>query len=172
MTRPALVLPALALACALAASPAVAHADDAGAPAPAPAAAALVATEVKFLHATNDGSGIDAKIGKLPELVKPPFSSYNSYRQLDAHAPKLAKGGSATLTLPNGRTLMLTLKDVTPPKNKGDQTKYLLNATIDKRDGKTFLPLLDVSTTAGSWVMVAGQSYKGGILVIAFRVAD
>jgi hypothetical protein len=170
MTRPVLVLPVLALACALAASPAVAHAEDAGAP--APAASTAVAAEVKLLHATNDGSGIDPKIGKMPELVKPPFSSYNSYRLLDTAGPKLAKGVASTVTLPNGRTLMLTLKDVVVPKQKGEPKKYQLNASIDRPDGKAVLPLLEVNTPAGSWIMVAGQSYKGGVLVIGIRIAE
>ena len=76
MTRPAAVISSLALACALGALPSVARADDAGAP--AQAASQAVAAEVLMLHGTNEGSGIDPKIGKMSELGAPPVSSYNS----------------------------------------------------------------------------------------------
>src|SRR5690348_9964310 len=69
----------------------------------APAKEETVTAEVIILHATNDGSGIDPKLGKMPELGKPPFSSYNSYKLLDSQKLSVAKGGSSTVKLPNNR---------------------------------------------------------------------
>ena len=39
--------------------------------------------EVIVLHALNDGKGIDPKIGKMPQLRQPPFSSYSSSQLSD-----------------------------------------------------------------------------------------
>ena len=170
MTRPVAVLSSLALACALGALPSAARADDAGAP-PVAAAQAVGAT-VLMLHGTNDGSGIDPKIGKMSELGAPPFSSYNSYKLLDRAGLSLGKGSATTTKLPNGRVLMVTLKDVVLPKQKGEPKKYVLSASIESPAGKTFLPLVEVSTPSNAWIVLAGQSYKGGMLAIGIKVDE
>src|SRR6185312_16504900 len=71
--------------------PLPAPAQESGAPAPA-LAPATVPSEVMVLHATNDNSGIDPKLGKIAALSKPPFSSYNSYRLLTHTVQPLARG--------------------------------------------------------------------------------
>jgi hypothetical protein len=149
----------------------VAHgslADDARPP--AQAAATAVNMEVIVLHATNDGTGIDAKIGKIPELSKPPFSSYNSYKLLDRPKISVEKGKQQTVKLPNGRDMAVALKDIIAPKKKDDVTRYVVSTSIQKPGGNTFLPLLEVNAKAGEWFFVAGQTYKGGILVIGVKV--
>lgn len=151
-----------------------------GAPAPAEAqqpppagarAETSVPAEIIILHATNDGTGIDPKIGKMPELGKPPFSSYNSYKLLERSKSQLVQGKASETKLPNGRTISATLKAVTPPKKEGDAKRYVVSASIQKADGKSFLPLLEVNARAGESFFVAGQSHKGGILVIGIKVA-
>lgn len=146
-----------------------ARADASGAP-PHQAASAAMSAEVIILHATNDGTGIDPKIGKMPALGQPPFSSYNSYKLLDRVTLPLAKGKSSTTKLPTGRELMVSLKDVIEPKRKDEPRRYLVTASIQKPDGHTFLPLLEVSAKAGEPFFVAGQNYKGGSLVIGIKV--
>jgi len=128
-----------------------------------PAEAAL-ATEVMVLHATNAGKGIDARIGNMPELKKPPFSSWNSYELLSKSRVPLSKEDQ-TLTLPNGRVLKTKLLEVLP-----DKEHVRLSASINQPRGKTFLPLLEVKAKVGQTFIVAGQSFKGGILVLVFRV--
>lgn len=137
--------------------------------APAPAAACVDA-EVILLHGTNDGSGIDPKIGKIPELSKPPFSSYNSYKLLERPKVNLCKGKEVKVKLPNDRVLAVKLNDVVAPKKKDDPTRYDVNMSIDKPGGNTFLPLLAVSAKANEWFFVAGQTYKGGMLAIGIKV--
>jgi hypothetical protein len=132
---------------------------------------AVVAAEVVVLHATNDGSGIDPNIGKMPELGKPPFSSYNSYKLLDRVKLSLAKGKSSTQKLPNDRVLMVSLKDIVPGKKKDEPKKYVVSASIQKPGGNVFLPLLEVNAKAGEIFFVAGQTHKGGVLVIGIKVA-
>lgn len=140
------------------------------APATAPEAEAAISTELIVLHGTNDGTGIDAKIGKMPELTKPPFSAYNSYKLLEKSTAASSKSKPSTTKLPNGGVLKVTLKDVVEPKKKGEAKRYVVSASIQKPGGNTFLPMLEVNAKAGETFFVAGQTYKGGILVIAIKV--
>jgi hypothetical protein len=158
------------LAFALGVGSSVAVAQDQPQPAPAEAAES-VAAEIVILHATNEGTGIDPKIGKMPELGKPPFSAYNSYKLLERAKLGLAKAKPTTTKLPNGSVLMVSLKDVTPPKKKDDPKRFVISASIQDPGGTTFLPLLEVNAKAGENFFVAGQKHKGGILVIGFKVA-
>jgi hypothetical protein len=109
-----------------------------------PDAKSPVFVEVMILHATNSKKGIDQRIGDMPELKKPPFSSYDSYEL-------------------NGRVLQTKLLDILP------KDYFRISASINKPGGKTFLPLLEVKAHLGQAFMVAGQSYKRGILVLVIR---
>lgn len=137
----------------------------------AEAEAAAVSAEIIILHATNDGTGIDPKIGKMPELGKPPFSSYNSYKLLDRSKVNLAKDKASTSKLPNERVLQVSLKDIVAGKKKDEPRKYVVSASIQKPGGNSFLPLLEVNAKAGETFFVAGQTHKGGILVIGIKIA-
>ena len=121
---------------------------------------------VLVLHATNSGKGIDARIRDMPELSRPPFSSYDSYELLSEHQVPLAKGQPRSLELPNGRVLRAELKEVLADRF------VRLSASIDQPDGKTFLPLLEVKAKLGQAFIVAGQSYRNGILVLVIRVNE
>jgi hypothetical protein len=126
--------------------------------------AAKYAAEV--LHATNSKKGIDKRIGDMPELKRPPFSSYDSYQLLTRARLPLDKGQAKTIKLPNGRVLRTKLLDILPKD-------YLrISASINQPKGKTFLPLLKVKAKVGQAFIVAGQSYKGGILVLVIRVVN
>jgi hypothetical protein len=122
-----------------------------------------LAAEVLILHATNDKKGIDARIGKLPELAQSPFSNYDSYQLLDRVRLPLKKE-QAVLKLPNGRTLQVRLVDEPGPDS------VRLSASINRPNGKEFLPLLEVKAHVGQAFIVAGQSHKKGILVLVIRV--
>jgi hypothetical protein len=140
-------------------------------PSPVQDEAAAVSAEIIILHATNDGTGIDPKIGKMPELGKPPFSSYNSYKLLDRSKVNLAKDKASTSKLPNDRVLQVSLKDVIAGRKKDEPRKYVVSASIQKPGGNSFLPLLEVNAKAGETFFVAGQTHKGGILVIGIKIA-
>jgi hypothetical protein len=123
------------------------------------------AAEVMILHATNSGKGIDERIGNMPELKKPPFSSYDSYKLLSKTRLPLVKDDPKTTRLPNGRVLQTKLLEVLPNKET-----LRISASINQPRGKTFLPLLEVKAKVGQAFIVAGQSYKNGILVLVIRV--
>ena len=146
-------------------------AANGGAPGkPPPAASAkppvedTFAAEVLILHATNDKKGIDPRIGKLPELGKAPFSTYDSYQLVDRARLPLKKEDPQNLKLPNGRTFQVRLLEV-PQKDS-----VRLSASINRPNGKEFLPLLEVKAHVGQAFIVAGQSHKKGILVLVIRV--
>jgi hypothetical protein len=163
------VLAALSLGSSM--GPTLAHADAPGFPRPVPLqqpAAAPVRAEIIVLYATNEAKGsIDPKIGKMPQLEKPPFSAYNTYRLLDKSELALDKGGPKDKKLADDSTLFVTLKDLQKVK---DETKYVVSASIKKPEGKSVLPLLEVTAKAGEIFFVAGQKYKDGVLVIGIRV--
>ncbi len=100
----------------------------------------------------------------MPELSKPPFSSYKSYKFLQKVKQPLEADKPKTLKLPNGRVLKTALLE------KLAEGRVKLSASINKPGGKTFLPLLEVKARVGQAFIVAGQAYKGGILVLVVRV--
>jgi len=178
MTRQAAVV-TLGLVAALGALPASAQ-DGGAAPRKPPAAdrappkpekgdkkpetASVYSAEVMVLHATNSAKGIDERIGNMPELKKPPFSSYDSYELLSKTTLPLVKDDPKTMKLPNGRVLQTKLLEVLPKHT------LRISASINQPKGKDFLPLLEVKAKAGQAFIVAGQSYKKGILVLVIKV--
>ncbi len=122
--------------------------------------------EIMVLHATQSpGPGsIDPQIGNLPQLKRPPFSSYNTYKLLDRKALGLEKGKPVTYVMPNKRVLQVTLQDVT------SDGRFKIAAAINDPNGGAFLKLLEVTAAANETFFVAGQSFDGGILVIGFTV--
>lgn len=141
---------------------------------PAPAvpltdeSAASATAEVIILHGTNSGEGIDPKIGDLPQLKEPPFSSYDSYKLLERGDEKLEDAKTAEKKLPNDGKLELTLRGVEPGK-KGK--RYAFEAAIKDAKGKDLLPSVKWTTKQGEYVFLAGPKYKKGILVIGIRVS-
>lgn len=132
---------------------------------------AEIKAELLILHATNEGKGIDPGIGDLPELKKPPFSSYDTYKLLEKASQKLPKGKEQEKKLPNDDKLLLTYKDMVSKKDQPD--KFVIPARIVKKDGDE---IVSATYTApkGQFFFVAGPKFtKGkakGILVIGFKI--
>jgi hypothetical protein len=120
--------------------------------------------EVSVLHGTRDAREPDPRIGDMPELREGPFAKYPSFRLLSRSRLPLVKGGKRELTLPNGRQLEARLEDLLP-----DGSARLV-ASINRPGASDFLPLLEVKAKRGQSFIVAGQSYKRGILVLVFKV--
>jgi hypothetical protein len=123
-----------------------------------------VHAEVWVLHATNSKQGVDARLRELPELTRPPFSAYDSYTVINRRKLPLVPGTPSELELPNGRFFRAQLLEVL----KDDFVR--LSASINQPGGNDFLPLLAVKAKLGQRFIVAGQSYKSGILVLVIRV--
>lgn len=137
----------------------------------APAPVAQVPAEIIVLHATNaaGAGGIDPRIGPMRQLQLPPFSAYNTYRLLARHALTLSASQPGTTALPNGRVIRTVLKALLP------DAKYRVSASIsrpraDADKEESFLRLLEVTAKSGETFFVAGQSFRGGMLVLGIRV--
>lgn len=120
--------------------------------------------EISVLHGTHEQKAADPRIGNMPELSQGPFAKYASYQLLSRSQLKLSRGGKRQLKLPNGRLLQARLEDILP-----DGSSRLV-ASINRPDASDFLPLLEVKARPGQAFIVAGQSYKSGILVLVFKV--
>lgn len=127
-----------------------------------------VGAEVMVLHATQTaGAGsIDPQIGNLPQLKKPPFSAYNTYKLLDRKALVLEKSKPISYTMVNKRVLQVTLEEITA------DNRYKVAAAINQPGGTgdAFLKLLEVTAAPNETFFVAGQTYEGGILVIGITI--
>lgn len=120
--------------------------------------------EVSVLHGSHEQKEADPRVGNVPELSQGPFAKYRSYQLLSRVQLTLSRGGKRQLKLPNGRLLQTRLEDILP-----DGSSRLV-ASINRPDASDFLPLLEVKARPGQAFIVAGQSYKRGILVLVFKV--
>jgi hypothetical protein len=120
--------------------------------------------EVSVLHGTRAAREPDSRTYDMPELREGPFAKYASFRLLSRSRLPLVRGGKRQLTLPNGRLLEARLEDLLP-----DGSARLV-ASINRPGASDFLPLLEVKAKRGQSFIVAGQSYKRGILVLVFKV--
>jgi hypothetical protein len=138
--------------------------------APRPAPPATIASEVMVLHATNNNTGIDPRIGHVPALSKPPFSSYNSYRLLTRTYAMLDRGKPELVRLPTGNDLRVVYKDAIVPTKLGQLLRFVVAASIQKPNGNAILPLVEYNANAGEWFWVGGQAYQGGSLFIGIKL--
>jgi hypothetical protein len=162
-----LALLAPAVAGALVAYLPFAHADQIPPPVGArPPAALVVNAEVMVLHASMvPGPGsIDPAIGRMPQLQKPPFSVFNTYRLLDKKVIPLEVGKTGPYTLPNGRVLQVTFANPTQDK------RFHIQVAINQPGGNALLKLLEVTAGANETFFVAGQPYNNGVLVLGITL--
>lgn len=122
--------------------------------------------EILVLHATTQpGAGsIDPSIGNMPQLRRPPFSAFNTYKLLARQSLVLTKGVPTEYTLVNGRVLQITLTNVLPGP------RYEIAAAINQPGGGAYINLLRVTTPPNDTFFVAGQQYHGGVIVIGFTL--
>ncbi len=144
-TRSLLIASALALGVLAMTAPA-AHAQS-------PVACAVVEIEAS----TSDAPSIAAELRPLEKkLKKPPFSSWNTFKQLGAHAVSLEPMKASTLTLTHGKAQLL-LREVTERGKK--KARISLGISVDDAEGKRVLDS-KVAVDAGDYLVV-GRSLKG-----------
>ncbi len=125
---------------------------------PAPAT-----VEVIVVHGTNSNKGIDKRLAHIKELKQGPFVAWKSYQQLSRGKKPLVKGG-ANFLLPNKHTLIVALKDMLA------DGRLKIAASIIKPGKKKVLPLLMINAKPGQLLMIAGQKFQKGILVLGIRI--
>lgn len=131
------------------------------APVPAPSS---LAAEIVVLHGSNTGEGIDPRIGDMPQLQKPPFSAYNTYKLLSQSRIPLAGSKPGETKLPNDSVLQIALKEALP------EGRFKVATSVKSAKGSSFLPLLEVTTSLNERFFVAGQSYDNGVLWVGIRL--
>ncbi|MCC6994383.1 MAG: hypothetical protein IT370_07125 [Deltaproteobacteria bacterium] len=136
----------------------------------APAAPAALNADLMTLHAHNGKGGIDGKIGKLPQLKKPPFSQFKSWKLLEKSKATLAKDVIAAVRLPNGNVVELNFKAVVMPQKVGDPVKYTVTTLVKKSDGST-MPVGSVTTKAGEVFFVSAGQHLMGVIMVAIKVS-
>jgi len=139
-------------------------ADRPAEPVPLQAEASLAAeADIIVLHGTNEGKGLDEKIGEkvAKKLKKPPFSAYDSYVLLEEKQLSFGKEEAGEMELPDGGKLALKLNDI---KKKVD-----LQVTITKSNKKKFVEA-NVKASMGKTFFLAGPKHKKGILVLGLTL--
>jgi hypothetical protein len=128
--------------------------------------------EVTVIQATrtDGGAAIDPRLRDVTELAgRQPFARYNSYRLLDRRELPLVTDRPATDPLLNGRTLQVSLLDVS---GQGEGRRFHVRASIGEPGKPPFLRLLEVTASAGEPFFVAGQSFDRGTLFLEIVVRD
>jgi hypothetical protein len=128
--------------------------------------ALVVNAEIMVLHATmRPGPGsIDPAIGKMPQLQKPPFSVFNTYRLLDKKVVPIDLGRAGSYSLPNGSILQVTFANPTQDK------RFHIQVAINTPGGTAYLKLLEVTASPNETFFVAGQPFKDGVLVLGLTM--
>jgi len=123
-----------------------------------------VSAEVIVVLAKESAGTVDPALADIPALQRAPFNAFQSMEILDRKREQLRAGVDRDVALPNGRTLRIRLQRVMP------DGRYRVQVSINRPEADAYLPLLQVVTAPGDPFFVAGQSYRGGTLVIGVRV--
>ena len=137
----------------------------------APNGAATLEIAVIYAGRSDAGASIDPALYDLPQLTRDqPFVRYNVYKLLERTQQPLEVGKPDTYGIVNGRTLQVTLVDVTTGVAPHPDRRYHVRAAIGEPGKQAFLKLLEVTASQGEPFFVGGQSYLGGTLFLELLV--
>ncbi len=128
------------------------------------------AVEISVIQANliDGGMTIDSQ---LPDLLRhtreQPFRRFNIFKLLDRRERPIHGGTPVIDTLVAGRTLQVTLLDVS---DRAGDKRFHLRAAIDEPGKQALLKLLEVTASANDPFFVAGQTFRGGTLFIEIVV--
>lgn len=115
-----------------------------------------------MIHALRDGGGIDRRLSRLTQLREPPFNAYTTFRLLQRARLQLVLGAPATVALPTGRTLRLSLT------GRVAAARLKFQVSINRPNRSDYLPAVEYITQRGEPFFQAGQTYQRGVLVLGF----
>lgn len=151
----------LLLGCALLLAPRVALAG----PPPRVAQADVVNCTIRSMHGLQAPGGIDKRLAFLrKELKRPPFSAYRTIRLLAARQLEVPQNATKEEKLPTGKILKLTFKEKLLERK--DQLRLRLHLSITPPKQTKFLPGTLYTIADKGTLLVAGDSYQGGTLVV------
>lgn len=110
--------------------------------------------EVKVIHATRSGAGVDAGLGELARDLKK--LNFTSFKVLERATLKVEMGGTSRIKLPNGLWMEIL------PRELSAEGVWRLQIFSKKIKFKSV-----VAINPGGTVAVGGPGYKGGALILA-----
>lgn len=120
---------------------------------------------IRSMHGLEAAGGIDKRLSFLrKQLSKPPFSAYRTIRLLDARDLVLPQRGTKQLKLVTGKILKLTFKEKLLQRK--DQLRLRLHLSITPPKKTKFLPGTLYTIADRGTLLVAGDRYKQGTLVV------
>jgi hypothetical protein len=118
---------------------------------------------LRVVHATKDGSGVDPKLTPLRVYFEQPtFAAWHQFKLLEDKQLTIPPKGVANFDLPNGRKGTLTYVEHFEEKK---EHRLRIKLTIDRPD-KRMLETTFVLDESGV-VLQAGQRHEGGRLILA-----
>jgi hypothetical protein len=130
------------------------------------AAPAPVRGEVLVILADEPEGAIDPSLAELPALRRPPFNAFHTMSVLGRNEVQLVPQQPVEVALPNGRQLRIELE------GRVEDGRLRIRVTIAAPGRTEYLPLMQVLARPGEPFFVAGQSFRGGTLVIGVRVGQ
>jgi hypothetical protein len=110
--------------------------------------------EVKVIHATRSGVGVDAELGELARDLKK--LNFTSFKVLERSMLQVTKGATSRFKLPNGLWMEIS------PQELSAEGVWRLQISSKKIKFKSV-----VAINPGGTVAVGGPGYKGGALIFA-----
>lgn len=122
------------------------------------------------IKASNDKSGIDAKLKPLArKLERPPLSSWNSFKLMARHDIKLALMKAQDVSLKLGGKLSVLYRQHSKPQGKQDRLS--LELAMDSKSGKRTLDT-KIVVDAGDYFVIAHSPKKdtGDLLALTCTI--
>ena len=122
-------------------------------------AAGSVTTRVTVVHAADGPGHIDSGLSTIASELQSVFK-YTSYRLIKTRTLDLKSGQNGQVSLPGGRTLILT-----PLQIKGKRIPYQIQ--ILKKNRSVFQSRIQLNNNSS--VTIGGPKYKNGVLLFNIR---
>jgi hypothetical protein len=127
------------------------------APSTASAQEAPIQVQVRAIHVSNQGQGVDPALTDLKGSLTKGFEGYTRFRALSTVDATIAPGAAHQFTVPGDKTLEIRYRDA---------PNGLIRLGLNIPDGfKT-----NVRVSRGNTFFQAGLPYQDGVLVLAIKV--
>lgn len=120
---------------------------------------------IRSIHGLQGKGTIDRRLAFLrKQLSKPPFSAYRTMHLLGSKDLLLGQAATQQVKLPTGKILKLTFKEKLLQRK--DQLRLRMHLSITPPKQTRFLPGTTFTIANGGTLLVAGDSYRSGTLVV------
>jgi hypothetical protein len=121
---------------------------------------------IRSIHGLTQPGGIDKRLALLrKQFSKPPFSAFKTLKLLDKAELQVPKNDTKKTKLPTGKILRLTYKEKLLERKDQIRLRIHLSITPPKKKER-FLPGTVYTIANGGTILVGGESYKEGTLVV------